>query len=104
MDDDAIRDLNRRFRGIDAPTDVLSFDLADDVLTDARDAGPLGEIVISYPTAERQARQAGQAVEDELARLLVHGILHLIGYHHEFPAQARRMRSEEQALLGHAAH
>ena len=64
----------------------------------------MGEIVISYPTAARQAEEAGHTVDEELAHLLVHGILHLLGYDHESRADARRMRAREEALLGRAAH
>jgi probable rRNA maturation factor len=60
----------------------------------------LGEIVISYPTAARQAQEAGHPVDEELAHLLVHGVLHLLGHDHQSPAEARRMRAREEALLG----
>ena len=102
-DDDTVRELNRRFRGIDEPTDVLSFELAGGGFPEAA-AAALGEIVISYETAARQAAEAGRAVEDELAHLLLHGVLHLLGYDHEARADARRMHSLEEALLGRAAH
>ena len=103
-DDGRVRALNWRFRHVDAPTDVLSFGL------DAGEGFPLppgrvpllGEIVISYPTAARQAAEAGQSVENELAHLLVHGVLHLLDYDHETPQEARAMRAREEALLGFA--
>jgi probable rRNA maturation factor len=104
-DDATVRGLNRRYRRQDRPTDVLSFALE----TGARFVVPeasrqLGEIVISYPTASRQARAARHSVDDELAHLLVHGILHLLGYDHQRPGEERKMRSREDALLGHAVH
>jgi probable rRNA maturation factor len=102
-DDDTVRELNRRYRNTDAPTDVLSFALAGGGFPEANPA-PLGEIVISYETAARQAAEAGRAVEDELAHLLVHGVLHLLGYDHQSPADARRMRAREEALLDRPAH
>lgn len=104
--DRTLRALNRRYRRRDAPTDVLSFALEADggfVIPPGR-ARQLGEIVISYQTAARQARAAGHTVHDELAHLLVHGLLHLIGYDHERPRQAKLMRAREEALLDRAAH
>ena len=100
-DDETVRELNRRYRGVDAPTDVLSFSLQDD--SDG-DESLLGELVIALPTAQRQAVEQGHSLEEELAHLLVHGLLHLLGYDHERPAEARRMRAREEALLGHAVH
>jgi len=105
-DDETVRDLNRRYRGVDAPTDVLSFDLASeaDFVTPPGVARQLGEIVVSYPTAGRQASEAGRAVDEELAHLVAHGILHLLGYDHESAKEARTMRAREEALLGSAVH
>ncbi len=77
---DRIRDLNRRHLGRDYPTDVLSFGYADERI----DGCPfLGEIVISPQIAAHQARRWRTTCENELRRLLVHGILHLLGYDHE---------------------
>ncbi len=104
-EDTTVRELNRRYRGVDAPTDVLSFASgeADFVVPPGR-ARQLGEIVISHQTARRQAEDAGHPVETELAHLLVHGILHLLGHDHESPAEARSMRAREEALLGRTLH
>ncbi len=104
--DERLRELNRRYRDVDAPTDVLSFRLDDEAgfVTPPGAARQLGEVVISYPTAERQAHEAGQPLEDELAHLLVHGLLHLLGYDHESAGEARTMRAREEALLGRSAH
>jgi probable rRNA maturation factor len=74
-DDDTVRELNRRYRGIDEPTDVLSF--VDDT------GGRVGDIVIDVPLVMEQAREYGITPEEELRRVTVHGILHLAGYHHE---------------------
>ncbi len=106
IDDETIRELNRRYRGVDAPTDVLSFDLKDEdaFVAPPKGARQLGEIVISYPTAARQAGEAGHAIDDELAHLLVHGVLHLLGYDHKSPKEARAMQKREETLLGRPAH
>ena len=94
------------YRGIDDATDVLSFDLATPAGFPARAgaAAQLGEVVISYPTARRQAREAGQDVDGELAHLVVHGLLHLLGYDHERPREAREMQAREEAILGRPLH
>jgi probable rRNA maturation factor len=104
-DDATIQELNRRFRGQNTPTDVLSFELGENAsfVTGAR-AVLLGEIVISYPTARRQAREAQHPIDDELRHLATHGVLHLLGYDHERPAEARRMRAREEAILGKHVH
>ncbi len=106
VDDETVRDLNRRYRSVDAATDVLAFglDSGDAFVTPSRGGRQLGEIVIAFPTAARQAEEAGRAVDDELAHLLVHGVLHLLGHDHQSPKDARAMRTREEALLGRAAH
>lgn len=102
-DEATVRELNRRYRGRDEPTDVLSFGLGD--RADASFALPpdepphLGEVVISYPTAVRQAEEEGHSVEAELAHLLVHGVLHLLGYEHEESEDERIMREREEQIL-----
>lgn len=105
-DDETVRALNRRYRDADAPTDVLSFGLDDHdaFVTPPGNIRELGEVVISYPTAARQAEAADHAIDDELAHLLVHGVLHLLGYDHESTQEAKAMRAREDELLGRAAH
>jgi probable rRNA maturation factor len=104
-DDRAVRALNKRFRRQDRAADVLSFALEpDDGFVAPQGRRSLGEIVISYPTAARQARAARRTTHDELAHLLVHGLLHLLGYDHQRPREAQRMRAREDALLGWSAH
>ena len=105
-DDKTVQDLNRRFRDRDETTDVLSFGLLSSGLDDgASFATPpgtrrqLGEVVISFPTARRQAGEAGHEVLDELLYLLTHGILHVLGYDHEQPDEAETMRKKEEATL-----
>ena len=105
-DDETVRDLNKRYRDVDAPTDVLSFrmDGAEGFVTPPESAEQLGEVVIAFPTALRQAGGAGHDIGVELAHLLAHGILHLLGYDHETAAEAKLMRSNEEALLVDVAH
>jgi probable rRNA maturation factor len=107
VDDAAIRALNRDFRGRDRPTDVLSFSQLEDARGGARaplEIDPatrvvLGDIVISIDTALAQARRAGISARERLAALLVHGMLHLVGYDHErSPADARRMFVREREI------
>ena len=122
--DAAIRRLNSAWRGRDRATDVLSFPavapVADPGGAGARATGgarggagpraggrgtgeplrPLGDVVLSHDTARRVARREGRRVEDELGRYLAHGLLHLLGYDHRRPAEARRMAAAEDALVG----
>jgi probable rRNA maturation factor len=100
-DDETIQDLNRRYRDINEPTDVLSFGLDDDpAFAKPPDSAPqAGEIVISFPTALQQASEGGHGVELELLHLLTHGLLHILGYNHETPDDARTMHAREEALL-----
>jgi probable rRNA maturation factor len=79
-DDDQLHQLNRNFLGIDAPTDVLSFP-AEEIDPDSGEEY-LGDILISYPRAVAQADSSNHAVQDELQLLVVHGVLHLLGYDH----------------------
>lgn len=101
-DDNALRDLNRRFRGEDHPTDVLSFpNEARGPFSSGGQGRPryLGDIVISLPRAEAQADAAGCSLRDELELLIVHGTLHLLGYDHVTPAEKARMWAVQETLL-----
>ena len=94
--DRRIRALNRRWRDIDRATDVLSFPLSE-----PPGSGPLlGDVVISFDTAVRRARQDGRRVQEELDRYLAHGLLHLLGFDHERPEAAKRMARAEADLVG----
>ncbi len=97
VDDDAIAELNLRDRGKSGPTDVLSYSLLEGPHADCRGA-LLGDVVISIETAARQARRARRCLDDECLRLLIHGVLHVLGHDHEDEAEARRMRAEERRL------
>ena len=101
-DEATVRDLNRLYRGKDEPTDVLSFAaLEGEAFLAAPDEAPsLGEVVICLPVAEAQAAAAGRVVAGEVAHLLTHGLLHLLGYdHEEDEAESRRMKAREDELL-----
>jgi probable rRNA maturation factor len=105
-DDAGIRDLNRTYRATDEATDVLSFAQGEGEAF-ARPEGSLphiGDVIISIETARRQAEQFQVPLQDEVEHLLVHGILHLIGYDHEADAEAQVMRAREEAILGGAHH
>ena len=97
VDDAEIAALNGRYRGKPRPTDVLSFSLLEGAHAERRGV-LLGDVVIGVATAARQARRARRTLDDELARLLIHGVLHLVGHDHEEDAEAARMRAEERRL------
>jgi probable rRNA maturation factor len=98
VDDGDMRLLNSTYRGINRSTDVLAFAMGEGRFADLNPQ-LLGDVVISAETAADQAQRAGREVTDELDALLVHGILHLIGYDHErSPADARTMRHKERRL------
>lgn len=102
-DDAAIHKINRQWRHKDKATDVLSFpQLSPKELQTMSANAPwmLGDIIISIPTAKRQAKERGHGLRKELERLLVHGLLHLLGYDHEIgEKEARRMQRLERRLL-----
>jgi probable rRNA maturation factor len=103
--DELLLQLNRDYRGIDAPTDVLSFAARDeasgqDVFVTAPEAlNYLGDIIISFPTAERQAAAVGHSVADELSLLTVHGMLHLLGYDHASADEEADMWARQSQIL-----
>lgn len=93
---DEIRELNRKYRHKPAPTDVLSFPADESVGPRAR---LLGDVIISVEQAEIQAKQARRTLEAEVEWLLIHGILHLLGYDHERSAkEAKIMRALEKKI------
>jgi probable rRNA maturation factor len=104
-DDDEIHELNRVFRRRDRPTDVLAFAMREGPACGGRQDGQevLGDVVISVPTARRQAARRGRRLEQEVTVLLAHGLLHLVGYDHETEKEARRMGVETRALCRAAA-
>lgn len=95
--DRAVQELNARWRGKDAPTNVLAF---------ASDEPPakgkpllLGDVVLAYETVVREAKEQGKRLADHLRHLVIHGVLHLLGYDHIKPAPARRMEALETRIL-----
>jgi probable rRNA maturation factor len=116
VDEDVIADLNERFLGASGSTDVLAFPMDDDVVLGGRQPdqggrGPgsptepgdpptlLGDVVVCPRVAERQALEHGVSPEDELALLVVHGVLHLLNYDHAEPQEAEAMQRREHELL-----
>ena len=98
--DQGIRDLNNQFRDIDRPTDVLSFPQISEDELEAPRALVLGDVAISLETARCQSEEHGLSFEEELTLLLIHGILHLLGYDHEISNQEeKRMRSKTRELF-----
>lgn len=97
VDDDAIRSLNRQYRGRDRATDVLSFPL-DEAPSAGGAERLLGDVVISVDTARRQAAGYDAPLQREIYRLLIHGMLHLRGHDHEEREERRRMEREERRL------
>ena len=101
-DDQGIRELNRDFLGIDAPTDVLAFGAqeGDEPFVVSPEAqGYLGDVIISYPRAVAQAKELGHPLELELNLLIVHGVLHLLGYDHAGEAEKTVMWARQDAIL-----
>ncbi len=121
-DDATVQELNRRFRGLDEVTDVLSFSTAHqghwegeaeasvepgieegegwpDFVLPPDELPPLGEIIVSYPQTCRQAKTTAHPVERELALLIVHGALHLVGHDHLESEETARMQALERAAL-----
>jgi probable rRNA maturation factor len=93
-DDAAMRELNRQWRGIDRPTNVLSFPQT------AASSGLIGDIVLGFETVRREAALADKALDAHIAHLVVHGFLHLLGYDHENDEDADHMERLERESLG----
>ena len=90
-DDAAVRALNQRWRGRDAPTNVLSFASGERPL--------LGDVVLAYETVAREAAEQGKHLADHLAHLVAHGVLHLLGFDHEAADEAETMEALERRIL-----
>lgn len=122
-DDKTVQELNRQFRGLDEVTDVLSFSAShsghwegdpqesDEASPESVDSeelnfvlppgepSPLGEVIISFPQTIRQAQERNGPIEQELALLIIHGVLHLVGYDHMEPEDEAQMRAKERSAL-----
>jgi probable rRNA maturation factor len=92
-DDETVRELNARFRGIDKPTNVLSFPAP------ANPEGFLGDIALAYGVCEREADEQGKPLAHHLQHLVAHGVLHLVGYDHQSDAEAEAMEALEREIL-----
>lgn len=101
VDDDYIAGLNQRYRGVEGPTDVLSFAMqeGDPMPGGEEEDLILGDVVISLETARRQAGEYGHSFEREAAYLAIHGVLHLLGYDHGNEPDRQKMREREEAVL-----
>ena len=100
MDDHQIKKLNQEYLHRNRPTDVISFSQIEGEFSHIN-THLLGDVVISVETAKRQAREAHATLLDEITFLLIHGILHLVGYDHEGSVEnARKMKAKERKLLG----
>lgn len=98
--DAAVRNLNRRYRGINKTTDVLSFAWGEDKTMPG--GAYLGQIYLSYPRIRRQARAFKAPVAEEFARMLIHGLLHIAGYDHVRAAAAKRMFALQEKIIRQA--
>lgn len=101
-DDATLRGLNREYRGRDAPTNVLSFAVSERAETAGGEAGPLllGDVILACETVRREALQQGKTLPDHVSHLVVHGVLHLLGFDHEAEVEAEEMERQEVAVLG----
>jgi probable rRNA maturation factor len=97
-DDVHIQDLNRKYRARDKPTNVLAFPMAGD--SKDVESGMLGDVVISVDTAARESSGTGETMDETICRLLVHGLLHLLGYDHERSKKDEKIMSMEETRLG----
>ncbi len=101
-DEELVHELNRKYRGIDEGTDVLSFPLREGdtpFVTPPDSPTHLGEVIVSYPHAVRQSREQEHSLEQELAHLVIHGVLHLLGYDDEDREGEEKMRIREKKIL-----
>ncbi|MBR1778358.1 MAG: rRNA maturation RNase YbeY [Alphaproteobacteria bacterium] len=98
-DDQAVHRLNKKYRGVDKPTNVLSFAALDDENEPIVDPMLLGDIVVAFETTKREAEEQGRSFADHLFHLIVHGMLHLIGYDHIEEAEAAEMETLEIKIL-----
>ncbi len=96
---DQVRDLNRAWRDRDRPTNVLSFPAPSDMPVPEGEPKPLGDIVLAGPVVAREAEEAGVPLEEQLAWMVIHGMLHLLGHDHLEDDERRRMEDLERRSL-----
>ncbi|MFD2672375.1 rRNA maturation RNase YbeY [Marinicrinis sediminis] len=106
VDDERIHELNNEYRGIDRPTDVLSFAMMEQldgeleiIFEEEAPSDMLGDIIISVPRAQAQSEEYGHSFERELGFLFVHGVLHLLGYDHESEEEEKAMFARQEQIL-----
>lgn len=97
--DAAIAEINSEWRGQNKPTNVLSFPAPEDMPLPEGENRPLGDIVLAFGVISREAREQGKSLRDHTAHLIVHGVLHLLGYDHETDAEAEDMEHREVQIL-----
>ena len=93
-----VKKLNRHWRGKNKPTNVLSFPAAE-VKVPRGEIKPLGDVVLSFETCAKEAKAVGKSLRNHAIHLVVHGLLHLVGYDHEIEADAERMEGKEIRIL-----
>jgi probable rRNA maturation factor len=101
-DDQGVRELNRDFLGTDAPTDVLAFSAMEDdgpFVAAPETHAYLGDVIVSYPRAVEQSAELGHSVQQELDLLIVHGLLHILGYDHAEPEDKALMWARQEQVL-----
>jgi len=106
-DDETVQGLNCKYRGIDSTTDVLAFALQEAIsneepegfMPSLDDVCCLGDVIVSHPQAMKQAQEHGHPVGNEVALLVIHGVLHLLGYDHDTPSHEGQMRDIETKVL-----
>lgn len=98
-DDQSMQDINKQWRGQGKPTNVLSFPAAKMGLPEGQPQ-PLGDIVMAFDTIQQEAHESGKSLDHHISHLMVHGVLHLLGYDHHTEEDAEVMESRERAILG----
>ncbi len=98
-DNETIQQLNHEYRGINSPTDVLSFANTPDPDFPEMDQGHLGDVIIAYPVAQGQALTGGHRPMDEILLLAIHGTLHLLGFDHDSPLQKQEMWAIQAEIM-----
>lgn len=98
-DDEQVKQLNQQFRDVDAPTDILSFPASQPEFDLPMESLYLGDLIVAYPYASKQAEREGHTLQDSLDLLIVHGTLHLLGYDHDTPENRAIMWKKQAHCL-----